>query len=1143
VAQEIVHHFDVEDNFREVMVLIIRDCLIDYQALFLKTMTEKQGIQLLILLQGQSTDVILEELKTFKKDLFSEFNKLVDRETEKDKPFVQLKIKAKQIKILSITASPEGENYILYEQEQDTLLEVFKDFDRELVFLDMPDPVKSTLTEIQEHLEDGQHDILHIAAHGGIDEKGAGVLSFEDHQGNLVPVSGEELIKVLIPTPKIVILSACHSARQEPNLMPAARALFEAGIETVIGMKKAVSHRAAIEFNAAFINALCRKQTVKQAFEKGKQAIFTGEQKRLKEIPGWDAVNEYEIPQLLAKDENLTAENFSDHRIEAPGRPESHHFLGARYLERGFIGRRQVLRDIFKSIENKQGAVVLKGPGGIGKSTLTTRTAANLRRKGYDFIVARGETTIEQILEIISKKAAALGVKDAEEIYAAKAEPNEKLAWYLDGFLLKQKLVIIFDNFEENQEEEKAGEIKGERLKKFLWFFRDSLQHHETFLLFSTRYALPGFDTPGITKNIPEFTTVEFRKMLLNSQALKRLDSKSAANLIRDIGGNPRALELLDRIAYKKYREREFTWEQLRDLIPELRRRIIEKKGTGDDFTPLFLDTLTGYLDKPQRRLLDILAIYREPVPAEAAAAQGMKMEDDDCRKLEDLSLLECIVLEDKDLYYVHRLTAQYLLQQMLAAQRKRYHKKAAGYFESLQTEEGKIFLYDLIEARWHYLQAGEWNKAAEITFDLEDYLSLSGYTQWAMELLEELELSELEDKNLVRVHYRIGILYADFFGEYDKAIIHYNEALEINEKINNIKGVSDSLHQIGRIYQYKEDYDVALSNYQKSMEIAEKIGDIQGVSTTLHQIGMIYHDKNDYDAALTHYQKSLEIREKIDDIQGVSDSLHQIGMIYQYKGYYDAALNYYQKSLEIVKKIGNIKKIAGSLHQIGNIQYLKGDYDAALNYYQKALEIKEKIYDIRGVSSSLHQIGMIYQNLGDYDAALKQYEQAKEISEKIGDIKGVSTILHSIGMIYQDKDEYDAALKQYEQSKEISEKIGDIKGVAINLGQIGIIYQDKGEYDAALQNYKQALEIFKKIGNIDGSAISMAQIGTLYFNQNKFETALELFIQAFLFFAKIGSRYANQVRKDIARVREKLPQEQFNAILKKFNLTPEAVQ
>jgi tetratricopeptide (TPR) repeat protein len=328
-------------------------------------------------------DIILKAIDTLEEKLLSGFYKLVDRETEKNKPTIELKIKVKQIKILSITASPEGENYILYEQEQDTLLEIFKFFDREQVFLDMPDPVKSTLVEIREHLEVGHHDILHITAHGGINEKGKGVLSLEDHQ---------------------------------------------------------------------------------------------------------------------------------------------------------------VLRDIFKSIDNKQGAVVLKGTGGIGKSTLTTRTAANLGRKGYDFIVVRGETTIEQILETISKKAAAMGVKDAEKVYAAK-------------------------------------------------------------------------------------------------------------------------------------------------------------------------------------------------------------------------------------------------------------------YFEAIRDEEGKIFLDDLIEARWHYLQAGQWNKAAEITFDLEDYLSLRGYPQWAMELLGELELTKLKEENWAEVHHRMGILYGEFFGEYEKALSHYNQALEINEKIDNIKGVSSSLHNIGAIY------------------------------------------------------------------------------------------------------------------------------------------------------------------------------------------------------------------------------------------------------------------------------------------------------------------------------------------------------
>lgn len=97
------------------------------------------------------------------------------------------------------------------------------------------------------------------------------------------------------------------------------------------------------------------------------------------------------------------------------------------------------------------------------------------------------------------------------------------------------------------------------------------------------------------------------------------------------------------------------------------------------------------------------------------------------------------------------------------------------------------------------------------------------------------------------------------------------------------------------------------------------------------------------------------------------------------------------------------------------------------------------------------------------------------------------------------------------------------------------MIYQDKADYDAALKEYQTSLEIREKIGDIAGAALSKAQIGTLYFAQNKFETALRNFIQAYLVFDKIGSPYANQAKKNIARVREKMPEEQFNAILKEF--------
>jgi len=958
----------------------------------------------------------------------------------------------KQIKILALTASPEDGQGLRYELEQDLLLESFKDFNRQEVFLDMPDPVKSTLEEIAEGLAADHHDILLISAHGGI-EQGQGFLALEDKDGNEKKVTGQELAGVLkgppsppnplshkgrggvspstatssgaqqrIPEtcmrnriaespqfvkpqaklstvlagsegdfcespatdrltlfpPRIVILSACHTASPKAELMPVAQALFKAGIKTVIGMNRAISDEAAIAFNIAFFIGLNNNQTVKEAFRAGRQAIEKYEQERLKNNPQYKYQNQAAIPQLLTADENLTRKDFNDHVIDAPPPPQSHQFLGAQYRERGFIGRRQVLRQIYRQIEEQKGALVLKGPGGIGKSTLTTRLAGQLRRRDYDFIVIQGQTSEAAILEALAKKAGQLGVKEAADVSRANAASKDKLGWFLENFFPGHRLLVIFDNFESNQLEAQAGEFQDLSLKEFLRFWQKCLAGHESLLLFSSRYSVPGIDC----LDIPEFSAIEFRKMVWNSRALGRLDGKSMEALRLRIGGNPRAIELLDKIAREEFGSREFTWEKLTALFPEAEQRLLQEHDKDDDFAPLFLGRLLTYLEAGQRRLLDVAVIFRLPVADGALRALGAGTGRPDKKRLIDLSLLECRAAAG--LYYVHRLTAAYVLALLDIDTQKAYHLAAAGYFYGLKDDEGKKDINDGIEARWHYLQAEAWDQAAEITFALEDFLTLHGYPQQSFALLQEVLEKPLTEENQKIGLHQLGILFQGF-GNYDEALKYYQKSLAIEEKLGNKKGVALSLWGIGNVYLDKGDYDNALEQYQKALKTFEKIDDIKNVAGCLHQVGRIYQERGDYAAALDQYQKSLEIKEKIGDIAGVAKSLHQVGRIYQDRGDYEAALEQYQKSLEIEEKLGNKKGVAQSLHQVGIIYQLKGEYDAALEQYQKSLEIKEKIGDMPGKAISFGQLGQLYFAKNDLETALNYFIQAFTIFDKIG--------------------------------------------------------------------------------------------------------------------------------------------------------------
>jgi len=461
----------------------------------------------------------------------------------------------------------------------------------------------------------------------------------------------------------------------------------------------------------------------------------------------------------------------------------------------------------------------------------------------------------------------------------------------------------------------------------------------------------------------------------------------------------------------------------LAGLFPELEQRLLEKKHKDDFFAPLFLNKLLGYLGEEERRVLDRVAIFRVAVAEDALRALGAGTGRLDKKRLADLSLLE--YRANDGLYYCHRLTAGYVLDRLAENVKKDFHRAAAGYYKEIKDDKGVGYVEYYIEARWHYLQGQAWDEAAEITFALEDFLTLHGYPFQSFDLLQEIAARPLNEEN---------------------------------QKI--------ALHQMGILLQGFGQFDEALKYYQKSLAIKEKIGDIKGVAKSLHQVGSIYQEKGDYDAALGQYQRALKTFEDIGDIKNAALSLWGIGNVYLNKGDYDNALEQYQKALETFEKIGDIKNVAGCLHQVGRIYEEKGDYDAALEQYQKSLEIKEKIGDISGVAKSLHQVGMIYQKKGDYEVALEQYQKALKTFEEIGDIKNVASALHQVGRIYQEKGEYDAALGQYRKALEIKEKIGDLPGRAISLGQMGKLYIEREDYPTALSLCLQSLAIFQKLGS-----------------------------------------------------------------------------
>ena len=165
--------------------------------------------------------------------------------------------------ILILTANPQGTSQLRLDQEVRDIeqgLERAKQRDRFVV--------KSILAvrprDIQRAMLDLNPSIVHFSGHGTGDEG----LVFEDETGSAKLVDGEALaglFELFAEQVECVVLNGCYSEVQ-------AEAISQ-HINYVIGMKKAIGDKAAIEFAVGFYDAIGSGKPIEFAYELGCIAI------------------------------------------------------------------------------------------------------------------------------------------------------------------------------------------------------------------------------------------------------------------------------------------------------------------------------------------------------------------------------------------------------------------------------------------------------------------------------------------------------------------------------------------------------------------------------------------------------------------------------------------------------------------------------------------------------------------------------------------------------------------------------------------------------------------------------------------------------------------------------------------------------
>jgi len=451
-------------------------------------------------------------------------------------------------------------------------------------------------------------------------------------------------------------------------------------------------------------------------------------------------------------------------------------------------------------------------------------------------------------------------------------------------------------------------------------------------------------------------------------------------------------------------------------------------------------------------------------------------------------------------------LTRDVAYDSLLFAHRRDYHNRVGLCLEKMHDDEAEKWCEELGR---HFYQSEDDERAIK-------YLIMSGKKSFKLfanesaityytRALDRATKEHHADDRFYLLSQRAKI--HDILGRYEEFKEGLDEALEIARSVSNIKGMVNTLRNLSRYYQLRNELDEMKSLVEEGLNLVKQIDHPFGFINLSERMGASFFLQNKPKEGLEWFEKSLNEAKRVNDTSGLVVALTQCGLAYKALGDLDKALEHYNSSVEISRENQYKKSEAMNLGNIGVLYHQRGEFDQALEIYQEALEIGRSIGWKEIQTRNLGNLAVLYQRQGELKIALDTYQEKLAIERMMNNRKGELITLGNIGMWYAQDGDYDTAISYYQQALEIATELGLKAEEPRQLMNIGQSFQRRGELDKAKEILEEAVKKSAEIGYKMAEDYARRYLGFVLIELGELEQAEREFSAAREIATEIGDK------------------------------------